>query len=158
MNVRGGWISAIVSTGIIVAGWAWFMNSDQFSTVWAMFGIANQMLAVIALAIVSAYLSNVGRAKYLPVTILPMCFVIATTGSAGVIMLSGQISAIVAQLQSPSINWTTMANALLQGGLIAGMLLCTAIILIASVIRIWTGGGLRTVPRGFEPVMGEVTS
>ena len=48
-----------------------------------MFGIANQMLAVIALAIVSAYLANEGRARYLWVTGVPMLVVMTTTGTAG---------------------------------------------------------------------------
>src|SRR5204862_5023483 len=43
LGISGGWPSAIVSTALIVFGWAWFMNSDQFMTIWAMFGIANQM-------------------------------------------------------------------------------------------------------------------
>jgi hypothetical protein len=46
-----------------------------------------------------------------------------------------------------------MTNALLQGSLIAGMLLCTAIILIASVMRVWTGGGtVNLEARGFEAI------
>ena len=56
-------------------------------TIWPMFGIANQMLAVIALAIVSAYLVNEGRAKYLWVTVVPMLVVATTTFSAGAELL-----------------------------------------------------------------------
>ena len=47
---------------LIVVGWAYFINANSFGAIWPMFGIANQMLAVIALAIVSAYLVNVGKA------------------------------------------------------------------------------------------------
>ena len=62
LGISGGWPSAFICTALIVLGWAWFMGSDSFMTIWAMFGVANQMLAVIALAIVSAYLANVGKA------------------------------------------------------------------------------------------------
>ena len=43
-----------------------------------MFGIANQMLAVIALAVVTTVMINAGRGRYAPLTILPMLFVITT--------------------------------------------------------------------------------
>src|SRR6478736_2328250 len=71
--------------------WAWFMQSGSFAVIWAVFGIANQMLAVIALAIVSVYLVNEGRGKYLWATAVPMCFVFTTTSSAAALMLKGYI-------------------------------------------------------------------
>jgi len=40
--------------------------------IWPMFGIANQMLAVIALSVLCAYLANQGRSKYLWVTAGPV--------------------------------------------------------------------------------------
>jgi carbon starvation protein len=54
-----------------------------------MFGIANQLLAVVALALVTTLLINTGRARYAPVTLLPMLFVTATTLTAGKTMLQG---------------------------------------------------------------------
>ncbi len=54
-----------------------------------MFGIANQMLAVIALAVVTTWLINNGRRRYAPLTICPMLFVIASTVTAGVQLSSG---------------------------------------------------------------------
>jgi carbon starvation protein len=51
-----------------------------------MFGIANQLLAVLALAIVTTWLVNSGRGRFAFVTIPPMLFVMATTLSAGRIM------------------------------------------------------------------------
>src|SRR5213079_3381068 len=66
------WPGAIVSTVLIVAAWGWAISANSMAGIWPMFGVANQMLAVIALAILSAYLVNVGRARYLWVTIIPM--------------------------------------------------------------------------------------
>jgi carbon starvation protein len=48
-----------------------------------MFGIANQLLAGVALAVATTIIINVGRAKYAWVTFVPMCFVAATTLTAG---------------------------------------------------------------------------
>ncbi len=44
-----------------------------------MFGIANQLLAVIALAVVTTVMVNAGRGRYAPLTVIPMLFVIAST-------------------------------------------------------------------------------
>ena len=63
--------------------------TGSIDTIWPMFGIANQMLAVIALAVVTTVMFNAGRGRYAPLTILPMLFVIATTTTAGVRMVSG---------------------------------------------------------------------
>jgi hypothetical protein len=87
-----------VSTLLVVAGWAWFMSSDSFATIWGMFGVANQMLAVIALAVVSAWLVREGRARYLWVTVVPMMVIIITTSTAALQMLTGHVRGIRAQL------------------------------------------------------------
>src|SRR5205814_293329 len=69
------WPGAIASTVLIVFAWAWFMNSDSFDTIWTMFGIANQMLAVIALTVVSVCLVNEGKGRYVWVTVVPLAVV-----------------------------------------------------------------------------------
>ena len=48
-----------------------------------MFGVANQLLASVALAVGTTIIINIGRAKYAWVTFLPLCFVSTTTLSAG---------------------------------------------------------------------------
>jgi carbon starvation protein len=156
LGLQGGWPISIAATAIIVFGWSWFMNSDQFATIWRMFGIANQMLAVIALAVVSAYLANVGRAKYLWVTVLPILFVTTTTSTAAVNMLMGQIDGIVTQLgkESGTRNVGIIVNSTLQAGSILAMLICAAIVMIGAARRIWTATSGKPEPvRGFEPVM-----
>jgi carbon starvation protein len=63
-----------------------------------MFGIANQLLAVLALALVTTYLVNGGKGRYVWVTLLPMAFVCATTLTAGT-QLVGQRFPAMAQTQ-----------------------------------------------------------
>src|SRR5690348_7362998 len=76
------WPGAIVSTILIVAGWAWFIDANSFTTIWKMFGIANQTLAVIALTIATTCIINEGKARYAWVTLVPIAVVMITTGSA----------------------------------------------------------------------------
>jgi carbon starvation protein len=158
LGITGGWPSAVISTGLIVAGWGWAISANSMAGIWPMFGVANQMLAVIALAIVSAYLTNVGKAKYLWVTVLPMLFVIVTTSSAAAQMFLGQLDGITTQLHNPPAtrDWTTLFNACVTAGAIAAIMISSYIVILAAAMKIWkTTSGLTVEARGFEPVMGK---
>ncbi len=63
----------MLSTAIVTAGWGGLIWTGSIETIWPMFGIANQMLAVIALVVVTTVMFNAGRGRYAPLTILPMC-------------------------------------------------------------------------------------
>ena len=56
----------------MVFGWGYFIWTGSVETIWPMFGLANQLLALIALTIVTTVLCNLGRARYAFVTLLPM--------------------------------------------------------------------------------------
>src|SRR5439155_18910435 len=125
---------------IIVAGWAWAISANSMAGIWPMFGVANQMLAVIALAILSSYLTNVGRARYLWVTVLPMLFVMTTTSTAAMQMFSGQIDAIAQQIRNAAEvrNVKTLFNACVTAGAIAAVVISGYVVIISAAIKIWT--------------------
>jgi carbon starvation protein len=80
---RTDWLpGAALATFVVTAGWGVLIATGSIDTIWPMFGIANQLLAVIALCLVTTLLVNTGRARYAPLTLLPMLFVIATTMTA----------------------------------------------------------------------------
>lgn len=90
------WLPAsILSTGLIVVAWSGFIWSGSVETIWPMFGMANQLLAVVALCLVTTYLINNGKARYAAVTLLPMLFVITTTASAGYHEITGKFWVMV---------------------------------------------------------------
>ena len=74
---------SVVATALVTAGWGVLIGTGSIDTIWPMFGIANQLLAVLALCLVTTLLVNSGRGKYAWVTLLPMLFVITTTMTAG---------------------------------------------------------------------------
>jgi carbon starvation protein len=81
---RHDWMpGAMTSTFLVVAAWAYFIWAGSISTIWPMFGIANQLLASVALAVGTTVIINAGRARYAWVTILPLSFVSVTTLTAG---------------------------------------------------------------------------
>jgi carbon starvation protein len=78
---------AALATLIVTAGWGALVYTGSIDTIWPMFGIANQLLAVLALALVTTLLVNSGRGRYAAVTLVPMLFVVSTTMTAGVQMV-----------------------------------------------------------------------
>jgi carbon starvation protein len=138
--------SAVLATAIVTAGWGLLVYTGSIDTIWPMFGIANQLLAVIALALVTTLLINAGRGRYAPVTLLPMLFVTATTMTAGAQMLLQFV-----QLTNKGV-WTPLKGTL-NIGLTVFVIACVALLLLiagARWISIWTG----MIPRPATPNSG----
>jgi carbon starvation protein len=74
---------SIVTSAIIVFIWGYFIYSGSVSTIWPMFGVANQLLATIALTVGTTFIINRGKFKYAWVTIIPLVFVGSVTIYAG---------------------------------------------------------------------------
>jgi carbon starvation protein len=83
------WPAAMLATVLVVLGWGYFIYTGSVATIWPMFGMANQLLALIALTIVTALLCNSGRARYAGVTIIPACFVACTTLTTAYLEITG---------------------------------------------------------------------
>jgi carbon starvation protein len=88
---------AILSTLAVTLGWGVLVYTGSIDTIWPMFGIANQLLAVVALSVVTTLLVNTGRGRYAWVTLLPMLFVLSTTMTAAYQMC---------RYSFPSMIWT----------------------------------------------------
>jgi carbon starvation protein len=81
---RTTWLPGnLLASGLVVFAWAYFIYSGTVSTIWPMFGSANQLLATIALVVGTSYIINQGKIKYVWITVLPMIFVGVTTLTAG---------------------------------------------------------------------------
>jgi len=84
------WPGVILSTGIVTVAWGSLIWSSSIETIWPMFGIANQLLAGIALSVVTTWLFQSGRGRYVYVTAIPLAFIVSTTFTAAAQMVSGR--------------------------------------------------------------------
>jgi carbon starvation protein len=127
---------SILATGVVTLGWGALVATGSIGTIWPMFGIANQLLAVLALCLVTTLLFNSGRGRYAWVTLAPMAFVTATTMSAGVVMVQRFVS---------------------MGGLTGVLNLGLTVFVMASVgfILVWAASRWLLVMRGVTPVRQE---
>ena len=80
------WMPGIILTSaMVVFAWGYLVYNGDISTIWPMFGVANQLLATVALVIgTSVILKSDKKKVYALITFLPMLFMLATTVTAGV--------------------------------------------------------------------------
>jgi len=80
--------STIITSGIVVSCWGYFLYigvidpNGGVNILWPLFGIANQMLAAIALSVGTAILIKSGKIRFAWITAIPLAWLLIVTSSA----------------------------------------------------------------------------
>ncbi len=142
----------LATSGIIVAAWGYFLFQGVrdplggINSLWPLFGIANQLLATIALCVATTILIKMHGAKYLWVTLIPLSWLVVVTFTAGWqkifsplpdLGFLAQADKLAAGPQT-SATATLIFNARLDAAVCGVFLVLVTVILIDSV-RVWTG-------------------
>ena len=152
-HIWGNWLAS----GAFVAAWGWFLYYGAvdplggINSLWPIFGVANQLLAVIALALGTTVLIKMGRIRYLWVTLLPQAWLFVVTMTAGWMKIFspdarlGFLSAAkdfsakiagggtVAQLA----EWQTLRVNNQVNAVVTGAFLLLVCLVIAACARVW---------------------
>jgi len=138
----------MVTSALMVMMWGYFIWTGNIGTIWPMFGIANQLLAAVALAIATTVIINLGRAKYAWVTAAPLLFVTVTTLTAGYMSVRDNYwpKAISGDPALTMMGWVDTVCTVI-------MMVCAVIILVSAVKK-WMsvlGGGAPARVASAEP-------
>jgi carbon starvation protein len=151
---RPDWLlGSILASVLVTISYGWLVYSGSIDTIWPMFGIANQLLAVMALALVTTWIVNRGRGRYAMVTVVPMLFVTSTTLTAGSQMITGRFAQLIAKGRDligkgqDEAGRKMLLTGYLNTGLTIFVIVCVCTILLWSISRwfaVWLGKSVKT--------------
>jgi carbon starvation protein len=119
---KNSWPNIILFSGVMSFTWGYLLYTGNVSVIWPMFGTANQMLAVIALAVGTSVILKTSRnVKYAFITGVPMVIMAVITGYAGILNITG--------------NYLPKHLVLLTA--ISGLLLVLMVIIVVESFRVW---------------------
>ena len=153
---RTSWYpSVLLSSSLIVLGWGYFLYvgvidpNGGINILWPLFGIANQMLAAIALSVACGLLIKTGKLRYVWVTALPLVWIsiVTTTAAiqkifstdpklgffAGANALSDQLLAGTLAVERAAVAPTLIFNQRLDGWLTVAFLIIMWVVIIEMV-------------------------
>ena len=156
---RTSWYPSILATSaLIVAAWGYFLWQGVkdplggINSLWPLFGIANQLLATVALCVATTIIIKMHRARYAAVTLAPLAWLVAVTFTASWQKIFdpspriGFLAQARALAAGPSTSATArlIFNNQLDAAVTAGLVLMVTLIIFESV-RQWIGilGGRR---------------
>ena len=163
-NTRS-WSANLFSSVLLVSAWGWFLYQGVIdplggiNSLWPLFGLANQLLSVIALCLGTTILIKMGKARYLWITLVPLCFMIAVTFSAGYLKIFsanpkiGFLSGAQMLILNPAtaggnVDVTKQAAVWRFDALVAAVFLSLVCLIVAGCAREWW-----RLLRGTKPVI-----
>lgn len=126
------WPGVLLSTGFVVASWAYLIGTGSISTIWPMFGAANQLLGTLALCIGTTVLIKMWKSPYLWVTAVPMVFV-------GAITLAGSYTMFGMFMTKAATLAAGQAFALYLDAVLVAVVALLGLIVLSDSLKQWYG-------------------
>lgn len=126
------WPGVVLTSLAVVCAWGYMIANGSIATIWPMFGVANQLLGMLALCVGTTVLIKMGKARFLWVTAVPMVFV-------GVITLYASYELFGLFLaKAAHAHGNAAFNLRLNATLVATIAVLAVIILTDSLVK-WYG-------------------
>jgi carbon starvation protein len=126
------WPGVMLSSGLVVGAWGYLIWTGSISTIWPMFGAANQLLGMLALCIGTTVLIKMRKSQYLWITALPMLFV-------GVVTLTGCYEMFGMFLEKAAKLAAGEAFPLYLDAVLVALVAMLGLIVLSDSLRQWYG-------------------
>jgi len=149
----------VVTSILVVTAWGYFLYFGTIdplggiNSLWPLFGIANQMLATIALCVATSAMIRSGKTRYIFVTLLPLTWLVAVTMTAGIekifsampnvgflahaaklaVEMAAPTTSVARGLEIDRLIWNDRIDAAMTAFFIA-----VVIIILSDSLRIWS--------------------
>ena len=145
---RTSWYPSILATSALIVGaWGYFLWQGVkdplggINSLWPLFGIANQLLATVALCVATTIIVKMGKSRYAAVTLVPLVWLVTVTFTASWHKIFdpnpriGFLSHAAQLVSSPGANLRLIFNDRLDAIVTGTLIAMITLILIESVVE-----------------------
>jgi carbon starvation protein len=158
---RYSWYPSIIaSSALVVLAWGYFLYQGVvdplggINSLWPLFGIANQLLAAVALCVATTVLVKMGRLRHAWVTFVPLLWLAAATLTAGYQKVFSPLPALGFLAHAQSLAGSTNPNAArmifndrVDAALALFFMVVVLVVIAASAREWWLVAAKRQAPR-----------
>lgn len=143
---RTSWMPGVIgSSAVVVASWGYFLVEGVrdplggVNTLWPLFGIANQLLAAIALSVATTVILKMHGAKYMWITCVPLVWLVTVTFSAAWEKIFSPLPRIGFLAQAAQLKTGPLAFNARLDAVLCGVFMVLVAIVLADSLRVWYG-------------------
>jgi carbon starvation protein len=155
------YFNIVAASVVICAAWGYFLYfgtidpQGGINSLWPLFGIANQMLATIALCVATSAMFRAGKARYSFVTFIPLVWLVAVTMTAGIEKIFSDAVNVGflahARMLAAGPSAASSARLIVNDRVDAAMtafFIVVVVVILADSMRVWARFAFAQPPRG----------
>ncbi len=139
-------IGNVLGSLLFVGGWGWFLYmgvvdpEGRINSLWPLFGVANQLLAVMALGLATTVLIKMDRVRLVWVTLLPLAWLVTVTFSAGWMKIFSpdpRLGFLSGMQRAGELGQTKLATAQAINAGVTAFFLVLVVLVLGACARVW---------------------
>ena len=139
-------VGNVLGSVLFVGGWGWFLYKGVvdpeggINSLWPIFGVANQLLAVMALGLATTVLIKMDRVRLVWVTLLPLAWLVTVTFTAGwmkIFSADPRLGFLSGMQRAAELGQTKLATAQAINAGVTGFFLILVVLVLGACAQVW---------------------